>query len=136
MEVMENRPSPANTSLGSLALVPATQVFTVAASPFTASATRMIFSEYVLESAAAFWLTIAATPEGAQGHVTVHVVVLLPQPASAAAAIVIAKPIANTLFFINTRSFLLKCKYCVQWLSCKLTVPQRFTVFNNLYNFL
>ncbi len=45
MEVMDSSPSPTKTNSVSFALVSATQVFTVAASPLMASATRVMESE-------------------------------------------------------------------------------------------
>ena len=50
--------------------------------------------------AAAFWLTMAATPEGAQGQVTVQVVVLLPQPASRLRDMTSARDKLSRRFFI------------------------------------
>ena len=45
IDVIERRPSPTNTSSSSSAFVSCTHVLTVAASPATASATRVMFSE-------------------------------------------------------------------------------------------
>jgi hypothetical protein len=44
-------------------------------------------SEYSGDFAAAFWLTMEATPEGAQGQVTFQLSVFLPQPTNMAAII-------------------------------------------------
>ena len=102
---MDSRPSPAKTSSVSLALVSMIQVLTVAASPLMASATRVMSLEYSVDLAAAFWLTIAATPEGAQGQVTFQVALLLPQPASIAARSTKARLRLSTLFFILIAPF-------------------------------
>ena len=116
MEVMDSRPSPTNTSSVSLASVSMTQVLTVAASPAMASATRVMLGEYSVDLAAAFWLTMAATPEGAQGQVTFQLaflavppplplplpplLLLLPQPARRPRAMARTRDKLSSRFFM------------------------------------
>ena len=67
------------------------------------------YGGYTLEFlAAACWLTMAATPEGAQGHVTFHVADFWPQPANRAAHTAASNTMLRILLFIISLLF----RYC------------------------
>ena len=74
--VMDSRPSPTKTRSGSFAWVSKTQVLSVAASPAMVSGTSVMESKSLGDSVAAFWLTMTAAPEGAQGQVTFQLLLM------------------------------------------------------------
>ena len=77
-----------------------------------ASATRVMVSEYSVDLVAAFWLTMAATPEGAQGQVTFQVAFFLPpQEASSATHMAPTRARLRILFFIILLLFRFVIRY-------------------------
>ena len=58
-----------------------------------------------MDLVAAYWLTIASTPEGAQGQVTFQVADFWPQPASKAAHMAASSAMLRILLFIISLLF-------------------------------